>query len=78
MAGKGKRMKMSHPNVTNSKSKSLVDKELLAKAIELYCQEKTLEGFAWGKQMQADELAFSSFEIEELGEIKIPVSQKVH
>lgn len=71
---------MSHPNVTNSKnskSKSLVDKELLSKAIELYYKDKTSTDFAWGKQMQADELAFSSFVVEELGEIKIPVSLKV-
>ena len=80
MASRAKKMKMVHPSGTNrvEKPKCLVEKERLVKAIELHNKGTSSVDFAWGMQIQADDIDFSAFEVKELGEIKIPVSLKVY
>ena len=64
---------ISNPNI-----KSLIpNKKHLSKAIESYYKGTTAVDFAWEKQIEANKFGFTAFEVEELGEIKIPLSSEV-
>ena len=77
----GATIKSSNDESTGSTKpniKSLIpNKEHLAKVIESYYNGTSLVDFAWEKQMEANKFDLSAFEVEGLGEIKVPVSLEV-
>ncbi len=67
----------THNGTDDGEHKNCVDKQHLAKVLELHNNGVVMGDFAWQKQMRPDEIVLSAFVVQGIGEIKVPVSHEV-